>query len=81
MALEQRLGATLRRLRIAAKLSQEELGEVADIHRNYIGAVERGEKRISVSALDKIVRALGLTLGQFFTQLEAEADAGGDTSL
>lgn len=48
----------VRAKRIAAGLSQEELGERAHIHRTYIGAVERGEKNITVATLAKVARAL-----------------------
>lgn len=55
--LEQ-LGANLRRQRLAQKLSQEELGGLSGIHRNYIGAIERGEKNITVQKLVALCEAL-----------------------
>jgi transcriptional regulator with XRE-family HTH domain len=39
-------------------LSQERLGEVAGLHRTYIGAVERGEKNLTVLTLCRIANAL-----------------------
>jgi len=39
-------------------VSQEALGEKANIHRTYIGAVERGEKNVTVVTLAKIAHAL-----------------------
>jgi transcriptional regulator with XRE-family HTH domain len=44
--------------RKTAGLSQERLAEKADLHPNYIGEVERGEKTISVDALVRIAKAL-----------------------
>jgi transcriptional regulator with XRE-family HTH domain len=52
------LGETIRAYREAAGMSQEKLAEFADLSRNFIGAVERGEDTISVDALVRIAAAL-----------------------
>ncbi|MGO9608969.1 MAG: helix-turn-helix domain-containing protein [Verrucomicrobiia bacterium] len=52
------LGETVRTRREAIDLSQEKLAELADLSRNYIGEVERGETSVSVEALAKIAKAL-----------------------
>ena len=54
------LGESIRKYRKAAKLSQEELAERADLHPVYIGKVERGEQWISVHALLRVAKALGI---------------------
>jgi transcriptional regulator with XRE-family HTH domain len=41
-------------------LSQEKLAEKANLHHNYVGEVERGEKAVSIDTLLKIARALDL---------------------
>jgi transcriptional regulator with XRE-family HTH domain len=56
--LAKRIAERIRRKRAAAQLSQEQLGERAQIHRTYIGAIERGEKNATVVTLAKIARAL-----------------------
>lgn len=54
------LGANIKRLRKVQKLSQEELAARADLHRNFIGMIERGERNATALTLIKI--ALGLDL-------------------
>jgi len=41
-------------------LSQEALAERADLHHNYVGELERGEKAATVDTLLKIAKALGV---------------------
>ena len=57
-----RLGTLVRSERITKGLSQEKLSEVAQLHRTYIGAVERGERNISIINLAKIANALEVDL-------------------
>jgi transcriptional regulator with XRE-family HTH domain len=54
------LGETIREYRKRAGMSQEELAEKADLHPVYIGKVERGEQWISLHALLRVARALGI---------------------
>jgi transcriptional regulator with XRE-family HTH domain len=60
------IGQRVRRLRHAVGISQEELAERADLHRNYVGSVERGERDIGITALARLVRALEVSLAEFF---------------
>ena len=39
------------------------------LHRTYMGAIERGEKTMTLETAKKVIGALGLTLGQFFQQI------------
>lgn len=56
------LAQSLRQYRKKAKLTQEKLGELADLNPKYIGEVERMEKTISVDALARIATALKVRL-------------------
>jgi transcriptional regulator with XRE-family HTH domain len=54
------LGETIRSLRKNRRFSQEKLAEKADLHHNYVGELERGEKAASIDSLLKIAHALGV---------------------
>ena len=52
------LGAKVRAKRVKLHLSQEHLAERADLTRNYIGDIERAEKKVTLETLAKIAKAL-----------------------
>ena len=64
--LTKKVGQEVRRLRTEQGLSQEDFAEDCGLHRTYIGAVERGEKSVTVETAKRILAALGITLEQFF---------------
>jgi transcriptional regulator with XRE-family HTH domain len=55
-------GDRLRQLRLAKGLSQEQLAELANVHRTYIGMLERAEKNITLKNIEKVAGALGLSI-------------------
>lgn len=63
------LGERIRDARKQAELSQEELAEKADLNRNYIGEIERAEKKITLETLVKIAKALKLRLRDLVDEL------------
>jgi len=54
------IGEAIRKYRKNCRLSQEKLAEKADLHPVYFGQVERGEQAVSVHALMRIAKALGV---------------------
>lgn len=52
------LGENIKIIRIKQQLSQEKLAVLSSLHRTYVGAVERGERNISLNNIVKIANAL-----------------------
>lgn len=55
----------LRALRERAGMSQEKLGELAALHRTYVGGYERSERRLTIEAVEQVLRALGVSWAEF----------------
>ncbi|WP_084542894.1 helix-turn-helix domain-containing protein [Deinococcus murrayi] len=58
--LQRRLGANLRRYRAAHGLSQEALAELLQVHRTYIGGLERGERNPTLQSVERLSERLGV---------------------
>jgi len=56
--INKEVGLNIRKIREDKGLSQEKLAALADLHRTYIGQIERGEKNIGLRNLEKIAKAL-----------------------
>ena len=53
-------GRRVRELRTQRGVSQEVLAELSDLHRNYVGGVERGERNIGLLNIVALAHALGV---------------------
>jgi len=61
------VASNIRALRKNRGISQERLAELSDLHRTYIGAIERGERNVTIDTLDQIANALGVSCGELLT--------------
>jgi transcriptional regulator with XRE-family HTH domain len=59
-----KFGARIRKLREDKGWSQENLAEVTDFHRTYIGMIERGERNPSLKNIQKFADAFGISLSE-----------------
>ena len=67
----KRFGLTIKRLREKKGISQEKLGEISNLHRTYIGMIERAERNITLKNIEKIAKALGTDISKVFEELES----------
>jgi transcriptional regulator with XRE-family HTH domain len=47
-------------------LSQEHLAELASLHRTYIGQIETGKRNIALKNIEKLAKALGVSIKDLF---------------
>jgi transcriptional regulator with XRE-family HTH domain len=72
-ALTKQFGFVIRRLRQEARLSQEGFADLCGLHRTYVGAIERGEKTVTIETAQRLAQALDISLSQLFRQVEQSA--------
>lgn len=70
--VRKRLGLAVRRLRTRAGYSQEGFAAACKFHRTYIGAIERGEKNVTIDSIERIARTLKISVLDLFRETEAE---------
>ncbi len=64
----QLVAANLKRFRAKKEWSQEELADRCGLHRTYIGAIERGERNITLNTLFDISTALGISPAELISE-------------
>ncbi|MGZ3809751.1 MAG: helix-turn-helix domain-containing protein [Bacteriovorax sp.] len=64
------VGQRIKELRHKLELSQEALANKAGVDRTYVTDVENGRRNISIELLEKIIKALEVSISDFFTSKE-----------
>ena len=62
----KKFGRRVREIRQKKNISQEKLAFKAEMHRTYVGGIERGERNVSLINIIKIAKALDVEPGEFF---------------
>lgn len=73
------LGHAIRQVREDRNLSQERLAELAGLHRTYISSVEQGRRNLSIENIQKIARAMGVSMTELIQLCEDRLDEGKHT--
>jgi transcriptional regulator with XRE-family HTH domain len=72
-AIQKQVGARIRELREKKGISQEALAAICDLHRTYVGLIERGERNLSLSTIEAIAQGLEVPVSEIFRQVELAA--------
>jgi transcriptional regulator with XRE-family HTH domain len=67
--LQKQLGLRIRRLREKRGFTQESFADACGIHRNFMGAVERGQQNLTLKSLRGIADGLGTTMSKLLSGL------------
>ncbi|MBK6265691.1 helix-turn-helix transcriptional regulator [Marivirga sp. S37H4] len=74
MEIQKRIGIQIAKIRRQKGLTQEDLADLADIHPDYIGKIERGERSPSLIRFLKILDALKFSYSEFFKDFKGGID-------
>ena len=67
MDIKERIGKRLRELRNEIGLSQEKFSFECELDRTYIAGIERGKRNVSIVNIEKIAKALNMSVSEFFS--------------
>ena len=67
--ITEKVGSRIKELRRALELSQEKLALKAEVDRTYLAGVEQGKRNPSIKSLEKILKALEVSFGEFFKNM------------
>ncbi len=70
----KRLGERIREERLRLHLTQAQLAEAVDISDTYMGAIERGERSLTLDTLVRLVNRLGVTVDYLLADSVADSD-------
>lgn len=70
MDIKLRIGQRIRELRKGLEISQEALAYKAEVDRTYVTDVENGRRNVSVEILERLIKALDVSITEFFNSKE-----------
>ena len=72
LSLHAALGIALRRVRLAAGLTQEQLGLESGVQRNFISLIETGQNQPTITTIFKLAGAMGMNASALVAEAERE---------
>jgi len=73
MDIRVRVGNKIKKVRETKGISQKDLAYEADLDRSYIASIEVGKRNVSIINLDKIAKALKISMSELFNEQEDES--------
>ena len=73
IAIEKRLGISVKSWRTRLKIPQDELAKRAGFHRSYISDIERGSRNVSIKSIEKLADALGVSVLTLFADMDGKS--------
>ena len=70
MDIKLKIGQRIKELRKQLGLSQESLAYKSEVDRTYVTDVENGRRNVSVEILDRLIKALDISITEFFNAKE-----------
>ena len=70
MDIKLKIGQRIKELRKELELSQESLAYKAEVDRTYVTDVENGRRNVSVEILQRLIKALDVSITEFFNSKE-----------
>jgi len=68
MEIKKKFGKQVKKFRLERGLSQEALALMADLDRTYIPSIEKGERNVSITVIEKIAKALKIKISVLFDE-------------
>lgn len=78
--IRQRFGLAIKKRRYELGISQEELSFRCGLHRTYVSDIERGSRNPSLENIEKLAKALDISLSILFTNYGIESELENDES-
>ena len=73
IAIEKRLGMSVRNWRSRLKIPQDELARRSGFNRSYISDIERGSRNVSLKGIEKLADALGISVTTLFAEMDSKS--------
>ena len=61
LQISKKLGANIKKIRTKKRMSQGDICRKLDMDRSYMSAIESGKKNVTITVLDKLAKALGVS--------------------
>lgn len=66
MNIKEKIGLKVKSMREEKGFSIEHLANISNVDRNYISDIEKGQRNVSITIIEKIIHALDVDFATFF---------------